>query len=223
MRDLQAMKDEAARAALSHVFEGAVIGVGTGSTAEAFVRALGRSGISLAGAVPSSLVTGRMLAEAGIRVIEPGTVCGVSLYVDGADEADPMLRLIKGGGGALVREKIMAAMAERFLCIVDETKLVPELGSFPLAIEVLGPALASVECHLHVMGGKPGLRPGFVSDNGNRIIDVTGLDLAVPEELEAVLDAIPGVVGHGLFSRRPADLLVVGLASGGAREITAAR
>ncbi|MDZ4655027.1 MAG: ribose-5-phosphate isomerase RpiA [Coriobacteriia bacterium] len=220
MTDPLAMKEAAARAALTRVSPGTVIGVGTGSTAAAFVRALGESRIGLAGAVPSSLAIGRLLAAAGIRVIEPGTVCAVPLYVDGADEADPMLRLIKGGGGALTREKIVASMAERFVCIVDETKLVPTLGAFPLAVEVLPPALGRVECELKAFGGDPVFREGFITDNGNQILDVRRLDFALPEELEVALDGIAGVVAHGLFARRPADVLIVGLQSGGTREIT---
>ena len=211
------MKEAVARHALSYIEPAMVIGVGSGSTVQAFVRALGESGLELAGAVPSSLDTGRMLAEAGVRVLEPGTVCALPLYVDGADQADPRLRLVKGGGGALTREKIVASMAERFVCIVDETKLVLTLGGFPLPVEVLPCALARVECHMRALGGEPVLRTGFVSDNGNPILDVSGLDLACPEELETILDALPGVVEHGLFSRRRADVLVVGLHAGGTR------
>jgi ribose 5-phosphate isomerase A len=220
--DTTPMKESAARAALAYVVPGTVIGVGSGSTAAAFIHALGAANITLAGAVPSSLATGRLLAQAGVRVIEPTEVCALPLYVDGADEADPALRLIKGGGGALTREKIVASMAERFVCIVDETKLVPGLGAFPLAIEVLPAALARVELHMRVLGGDPHLREEFVTDNGNWILDVAGLDFGNPGQLEAMLDGIAGIVAHGLFARRPADTLIVGLQVGGSREIVAA-
>lgn len=221
MTGVTGMKESVARAALAYVSEGAVVGVGTGSTAAAFVRALGSSGIAIAGAVPSSLATGRMLAAEGIRVIEPGTTCRIPLYVDGADEADPMLRLIKGGGGALTREKIVASMAERFVCIVDETKLVPALGAFPLPVEVLPAALARVECRLCALGGSPVLREGFISENGGLVLDVSGLDLSRPDEVESMLDGVAGVIACGLFARRPADVLLVGTATHGVRELIA--
>jgi len=220
--DRAAMKEAAAQTALRYVTPGSVIGVGSGSTAAAFVDALAASGIELDGAVPSSLETGRLLAAAGIRVIEPGMVSRLPLYVDGADEADPLLRLIKGGGGALTREKIVASMAECFVCIADETKLVPMLGAFPLAIEVLRPALPLVAEVIRAIGGEPVERPGFVSDNGNPILDVSGLDFAEPGSLEHQLETLPGVVACGLFAHRRADVLIVGLASGGVREIVPA-
>lgn len=218
--DVAAMKRAAAMAALEYVTPGCVIGVGSGSTAEAFVRVLADSGIELAGAVPSSLATGRLLAEAGMRVIEPAGVHTLPLYVDGADEVDPALRLLKGGGGALTREKLLASMAERFVCIVDEGKLVPVLGAFPLAVEVLPVALGRVRYEIAALGGSTTLRSGFITDNGNPIVDVTGLDLSLADGLETALDVMTGVVAHGLFSLRRADVALVGVHSGDVRVIT---
>lgn len=215
----EGMKRAAARAALAEVQPGMLLGVGTGSTAAAFVAELAAAGVPLAGTVPSSLATGRLLAAAGLRVVEPGTVAELELYVDGADEADTQLRLIKGGGGALTREKALASIAARFVCIVDDSKESTRLGSFPLAVEVLPCALAAVERALRALGGDPRRRPGFATDNGNAILDVTGLDFADPEALERTIGDIAGVVADGIFARRPADLLIVGASDGSVRRL----
>lgn len=212
--DQGSQKRAAAHAALEFVEPGMCIGVGTGSTAGHFIRELADSNIAVKAAVASSDATEVMLSEHGIPVGELVEIGRLPLYVDGADEADNELRLIKGGGGALTREKIVACSSDLFVCIVDESKLVELLGSFPVAVEVIPMALVHVQRRILRLGGHAHLREGFVTDNGNLIIDVHGLDLADPAAVERALDGIAGVVANGLFARRAADVLLVGTPSG---------
>ena len=207
-------KRAVARAALDHVPAGAVIGVGTGSTANHFIAALEGMRHRIDAAVASSDASAALLEAARIRVLDLNAVDTLAVYVDGADEATRKRLLIKGGGGALAREKVVAAVAERFVCIVDDSKLVPRLGRFPLAVEVLPAARAHVAREMARRGARPVLREGFRTDNGNPIIDVHALDLSAPAALEAELDQIPGAVANGIFARRPADLLLVADARG---------
>ncbi|MCU0757275.1 MAG: ribose-5-phosphate isomerase RpiA [Xanthomonadales bacterium] len=201
-------KKASAEAALKLVEPGSILGVGTGSTVTWFIRALGRSGLKLAGAVSSSEATTRMLKEIGVEVMDLNHTGDLGLYVDGADECDPHRRLIKGGGGALTREKIIAAASRRFVCMIDGTKRVDVLGRFPLPIEVVPMARSYVARQLVARGGRPVLREGFVTDNGNAILDVHGLKILDPVALESELNQIPGVVTVGLFARRGADVVI---------------
>ncbi|MFZ6177503.1 ribose-5-phosphate isomerase RpiA [Nannocystis pusilla] len=202
-------KQRAARAALEHVPEGAVIGVGTGSTVAHFIDALDPARV--AGAVASSEQTAARLRARGIAVLDLNTTGPLPLYVDGADACDPQRRLVKGGGAALTREKIVAAAAERFVCIIDPGKRVPRLGGVPLPVEVIPMARELVARTIAAMtGGTPVWREGVVTDNGGWIVDVHGLVLDEPEALEAALNQVAGVVSVGLFARRPADLVIVG-------------
>lgn len=205
-RDL--LKRKAAEAAVGYVRPGMLVGVGTGTTAVHFIDLLRGIRERLAGAVASSEDTARRLRAAGIEVVDMAAVDSLPLYVDGADEVDPQLRLIKGGGGALTREKILASAADVFVCIVDEVKLVERLGAFPLPLEVLPPARGVVSATIARLGGRAQQRPGLVTDNGNVILDVRGLDLSDPERLERELDAVPGVVECGIFALRPADVVL---------------
>lgn len=217
-------KRAAAEAALAYVPAGAAIGVGTGSTVSFFIEALGRlpAGRRPSAGVASSEASAAGLRASGLPVVGLEAVpLPLLVYVDGADEADPDLRLIKGGGGAHTREKVLAAASERFVCIVDESKLVPDLGAFPVPVEVVPMAAAFVAGRLEELGGRPVPRPDHLTDNGNVVLDVPGLDLSDPEGLEVELDAIPGVVECGIFARRRADLLLVG--GEPVRRITAAR
>lgn len=207
-------KRAAALEALDYIPPGAMLGVGTGSTANCFIEALGSIRERLDGAVSSSEETTRRLGRLGIVVRELNDVGDIDVYVDGADEADEHLRLVKGGGGALTREKILAAAARRFVCIVDDTKLVGLLGSFPLPIEVIPMAQSWVARQMVRAGGRPVRREGFVSDNGNHILDVHDLTIIDPVELEQRFNQLPGVVTVGLFANRPADVLLVGETSG---------
>ncbi len=203
-------KQAAARAALDYVTPGDVIGVGTGSTADYFIEALGAMRGRIEGAVASSEATRARLEALSIPVFDLNAVGGIALYVDGADEANPRLQLIKGGGGALTREKIIAQAAASFVCIVDESKQVEVLGAFPLPVEVVPMARSLVARELVKLGGVPEWREGFVTDNGNAILDVRQLDITQPAALEDRINRIPGVVTVGLFARRPADTLLVG-------------
>lgn len=203
-------KTRAAEAALSHVEEGSILGVGTGSTVNLFIEALGRSGLRLAGAVSSSEGTTSRLRQLGIEVLDLNFAGPLSLYVDGADESNRQRQLIKGGGAALTREKIVAAAAKRFVCIVDQAKLVDVLGTFPLPIEVIPMARSYVAREIAARGGQPVWREQCTTDNGNQVLDVHGLSIVDPVGLETELNQIAGVVSVGLFARRPADLVIVG-------------
>ncbi len=208
------MKKAAARAALEYVEAGSIIGVGTGSTANHFIDALATIKGKIEGAVASSNATADRLKKHGIPVLDLNATGGLALYVDGADESTRHLHLIKGGGGALTREKIVAAASKIFVCVADETKLVDVLGAFPLPVEVIPMARSYVAREIVKLGGEPILRDGFTTDNGNVILDVRGLKILNPVELEEKLNNIVGVVTNGLFARRPADVLILGTPSG---------
>lgn len=208
------LKIEVAKAALAQVEAGMVLGVGTGSTVNALIDQLAASGIQLGGAVSSSQATTKRLQEAGIEVLDLNHTGDLALYIDGADEVDPNRRLIKGGGGALTREKIVASASRRFICIVDESKCVKVLGEFPLPVEVLPMARALVARRLVALGGTPELRDGFTTDQGNVILDVRGLDLVDPVKMETAINQIPGVVTCGLFAQRGADEVLVATEGG---------
>ena len=197
--------------AIEYVEDGMVVGVGTGSTVAYFIDALARIKHRIAGTVSSSEQSTQRLRGHGIEVLDLNATGPLSLYVDGADECDPHKRLIKGGGGALTREKIIAEASERFVCIIDPAKQVPVLGRFPLPVEVIPMARSLVAREILARtGGQPVWRDGLVTDNGNWILDVHGLSIVDPVGLERELAQIPGVVCVGLFARRPADLLIVG-------------
>ena len=207
-------KQAVARAALEFVETGTVVGVGTGSTANYFIDALAEIKHKVEGAVASSQESARRLAAHGIMVLDLNSVSELSVYVDGADETTRNLYLIKGGGGALTREKIVAAVASRFVCMVDDSKLVDRLGAFPLPVEVIPMARSYVARRIVRLGGHPELRDGFTTDNGNIILDVHNLDILEPPKIEAELNQIAGVVCNGLFAQRPADVLLLGRDSG---------
>ncbi len=208
------LKRSVAREALRHVVQDAIVGVGTGSTANFFIDELAKMKGRIAGAVASSEQSAARLRGHGIRVLDLNDVEDLPVYIDGADEIDSSLAMIKGGGGALTREKIVAAVARRFVCIADESKLVRVLGRFPLPIEVIPMARSHVGRELVRLGGTPKLRAGFTTDNGNLILDVSGLDIRDPRSLETRISGIAGVVCVGLFAHRGADLLLLGTASG---------
>jgi ribose 5-phosphate isomerase A len=208
------LKRAVARAAIEHVPMGGVIGVGTGSTANFFIEALGKIKHRFDGAVASSEATAQKLAAAGIDVVDPNGVVELEIYVDGADEVNRALAMIKGGGGALTREKIVAALSRTFVCIADSSKLVDVLGRFPLPVEVIPMARSYVARELVKLGGEPEWRHGVVTDNGNWILDVYNLEITNPAELEAAIDQITGVVTNGLFARRGADILLLGTPDG---------
>ena len=208
------LKKAVAKAAVAHVPADCIIGVGTGSTANFFVDELARIKGRLEGAVASSEATAARLKAAGIRVFDLNSVDELPLYVDGADEVTRHLHMIKGGGGALTREKIVAAVAGKFICIADEAKLKDVLGAFPLPVEVIPMARSHVARELVRLGGQPELRQGFTTDNGNVILDVYGLAIVNPVALEGDLNQIVGVVTNGLFARRGADLLLLGTRDG---------
>lgn len=210
----QQKKQQVAAAALGEVREGTVLGVGTGSTVNAMIDLLVPWKGRLRGAVSSSEGTTAKLRAIGIPVLDLNEVPTLGLYIDGADEANPRRELIKGGGAALTREKIIAAAAERFVCIVDDTKLVDTLGRFPLPVEVIPMARELVARALAALGGRPVWREGTVTDNGNHIIDVHELRIEDPRALESAINQLAGVVTVGLFAQRPADLLIVGTDSG---------
>jgi len=208
------MKKAAAEAALEYVESGMVVGVGTGSTANHFIDALARIKGRIDGAVASSEVSAKRLAGHGIRVMDLNSTGDLPLYVDGADEATRHLHLVKGGGGALTREKIVAAASRTFVCVADESKLVGVLGAFPLPVEVIPMARSYVARQIVALGGEPVLREGFTTDNGNEILDVRNLRILDPVQIEERLDHVAGVVTNGLFARRGADVLLLGTASG---------
>ena len=207
-------KRAVAQAALEYVEPGSIVGVGTGSTANYFIEALASIKHRIEGAVASSEESARRLAAAGIAVTDLNSVSELPVYVDGADESTRHLQLVKGGGGALTREKIVAAVASRFVCVVDDSKLVDRLGAFPLPVEVIPMARSYVARRIVRMGGQPELREGFTTDNGNVILDVHNLEILEPAKIESELDHVAGVVCNGLFARRPADVLLVGRDSG---------
>ena len=205
------LKRLAGEKAIEFVEDGSVVGVGTGSTVAYFIEALGRIRDRIAGAVSSSEQSTRQLKSLGIEVLDLNAVGPLRLYVDGADECDPHRRLIKGGGAALTREKIIAQASERFVCIIDPGKQVQVLGRFPLPVEVIPMARSLVAREiLAITGGQPVWREGVVTDNGNWVLDVHGLQIVDPVAMEERLNQIPGVVSVGLFARRPADVVIVG-------------
>jgi len=203
-------KRAAAQAALQYIEDGITLGVGTGSTVEHFINALPEYASRVSAVVSSSNQSTQQLRACDISVSELSSIGDIDLYVDGADEATRHLQLIKGGGGALTREKILAGAARRFVCIVDESKLVDRLGAFPLPIEVIPMARSFVARQAIGLGGQPIWREGFVTDNGNEILDVRNLDITDPQKLETAFNQIPGVVTVGLFAERGADVLLVG-------------
>jgi ribose 5-phosphate isomerase A len=207
-------KKQVAEAALAWVKEDAVLGVGTGSTVNCFIDALAASKIRIEAAVSSSEATTQRLKDIGIHVRDLNLAGTLDVYIDGADEFDSHRRLIKGGGGALTREKIVAGASRKFVCIVDESKKVGVLGNFPLPIEVIPMARSFVARQLVVLGGQPELREGFTTDNGNVILDVHNLDLVDPVEVEKRINNLPGVVTCGLFAVRPADVVLMATANG---------
>ena len=208
------MKKMVAEAALEYVEAGTIIGIGTGSTANHFIDFLAGIKGKIDGTVASSRASAERLAAHGIPVLNLNSVSELSVYVDGADEANRHLHLIKGGGGALTREKIVAACARKFVCIADGSKLVDVLGAFPLPVEVIPMARSMVARELVKRGGQPIYREGFTTDNGNAILDVHNLEIMEPVKLEEDLNNIPGVVTVGLFARRPADVLLLGMEDG---------
>jgi ribose 5-phosphate isomerase A len=214
MNEQDARKQAVAKAALAYVEDDSIVGVGTGSTADFFIDALAGMKGCIAGAVASSEKTAARLQQHGIRVVELNSVSELTVYVDGADEITEHMAMIKGGGGALTREKIVAAVAQRFVCIADASKLVPVLGKFPLPVEVIPMAQSYVGRQMVKLGGMPRLRQGFTTDNGNLIIDVHGLSIVDPVALESRINNIAGVVTVGLFAQRPADVLLLGDAEG---------
>ena len=204
----------AARTALEYIDTDVVVGVGTGSTVSFFIEALRGIKHRLEGAVPSSEETAKKLKASGLPVFDLNAVGAIPIYIDGADEANRRLQLIKGGGGALTREKILAAAAERFICIADESKLVERLGAFPLPVEVLPFARSYVARELVTRKGNPFWREGVITDNGNVLLDVHNLEISDPKKLEFDLDHIAGAVCNGLFAHRPADVLLLGTRDG---------
>ena len=207
------MKKQAAKAAMEYV-EGGVIGVGTGSTVNHFIDFLATVKARIDGAVSSSEASTERMKAHGIPVLDLNAAGELALYVDGADESNRQLQLIKGGGGALTREKIVAGASKRFVCIADASKLVDVLGKFPLPVEVIPMARSHVARQLVKLGGTPVWREGFVTDNGNLILDVHHLEIAEPIKLEQEINGIAGVVTVGIFAMRPADVLILGTAQG---------
>ena len=214
------LKRAVAIAAIEYVPADCIVGVGTGSTANFFIDELAKIKNRIRGAVASSEASASRLRGHGIEVLSLNEAGGLQVYVDGADEITHHLHMIKGGGGALTREKIVAGASRQFICLCDASKLVDMLGKFPLPVEVIPMAKSSVARQLVALGGQPVLREGFTTDNGNVILDVHGLKILNPVELESALDHLAGVVTNGLFARRPADVLLLGTAEG-VRKMTA--
>ncbi|MEA1888423.1 MAG: ribose-5-phosphate isomerase RpiA [Pseudomonadota bacterium] len=208
------LKKASAEAALEYVESGMIVGVGTGSTANYFIDGLARIKGKLDGTVASSEASAERLRGHGIPVMDLNSAGELQLYVDGADETTRHLHLIKGGGGALTREKIVAAASEKFVCIADDSKLVDVLGTFPLPVEVIPMARSYVAREIVKLGGQPVLREGFTTDNGNVILDVQNMSIIDPVELETTLDHITGVVTNGLFARRGADVFLMATQNG---------
>jgi len=208
------MKKAVAKAALDYIEAGTIVGVGTGSTANHFIDFLATVKGKIEGTVASSVASAERLKKHGIPVLDLNAAGELGVYVDGADETNRHLHLVKGGGGALTREKIVAAASKRFVCIADESKLVDVLGKFPLPVEVIPMARSYVARELVKLGGRPVLRDGFTTDNGNVILDVHDLQILNPVELEGKLNNVVGVVTNGLFAIRPADVLLLGTPAG---------
>lgn len=208
------MKKAAGWAALKYVEKGSIVGVGTGSTVNHFIDALGTIKDDIKGAVSSSVASTERLKELGIEVFECNDVIKLDVYVDGADEINPTRDMIKGGGAALTREKIVAAISEKFVCIVDDTKAVHVLGHFPLPVEVIPMARSYVARELVKLGGDPAYREGVVTDNGNVILDVHNMKITNPKEMEDKINSIAGVVTNGLFAHRGADVVITGTPEG---------
>ena len=208
------MKRMVAEAALEYVVPGTIIGIGTGSTANHFIDCLAGIKGRIDGTVASSNASAERLQAHGIPVLDLNSVTELSVYIDGADESNHYLHLIKGGGGALTREKIVAACSRKFVCIADDSKLVDVLGNFPLPIEVIPMARSMVARELVRRGGQPVYREGFTTDNGNVILDVHNLEIMEPVKLEQELNDVPGIVTVGLFAKRPADVLLLGSEDG---------
>lgn len=212
--DQNALKKAVAEAAVAYVEKGEILGVGTGSTANLFIEALRPLRHKIPGAVASSKATAERLAALGIEVLDLNSVDQISVYVDGADEVNASLEMIKGGGAALTREKIVAAVAKKFICICDASKKVDRLGTFPLPIEVIPMARSYVARELVKLGGSPVYRQGVTTDNGNVILDIWNLPIDVPRQMEERINNITGVVTNGLFALRPADVLLLGTNEG---------
>jgi ribose 5-phosphate isomerase A len=204
------LKKQVAKAAIDYVKNVPIIGVGTGSTVNHFIDLLVDFKHDIEGTVSSSLMTTERLKKLGIPVLDLNSTGDIDVYVDGADEVNPQKQMIKGGGGALTREKIVAAASKKFICIVDATKTVPVLGGFPLPIEVIPMSRSYVSREMVKLGGQPILRKNFITDNGNEIIDVHNLNLTDAIALEKTINNIPGVVAVGIFALRPADVVLVG-------------
>ena len=202
------------RAALDYVVPGSIVGVGTGSTVNCFIDALATVKHTIRGAVSSSEKSSERLRAHGIEVLDANAVERIPVYIDGADEIDPKGHMIKGGGAALTREKIVADIAERFVCIADASKLVDVLGAFPLPVEVIPMAAAQVSRRLRALGGEPVLRQGVVTDNGGLIVDVRGLRIADPAAMESEINQWPGVIGVGIFARNKASVCLLGTPEG---------
>lgn len=214
------MKRLAAEKAVEFVPENEYIGIGTGSTVKFFIEALGKSGKQIKGAVSTSTSSSELMAQYGIPEIHPNEAMKLAVYVDGADEINHSLQMIKGGGGAHLPEKIVAKLSEKFICIADESKYVKRLGKFPLPLEVVNMARSMVSRQIVQLGGQPELRIGFKSLHGNDIVDVRGLDLSQPLTMERKLNEITGIVENGLFAERPADLLILARENGTVELIT---
>ena len=208
------MKKAAGWAALKYVEEGSIVGVGTGSTVNHFIDALGSIKDDIKGAVSSSIASTEKLEALGIEIFECNDVSMLDVYVDGADEINPARDMIKGGGAALTREKIVAAISKKFICIVDGTKAVDVLGEFPLPVEVIPMARSYVARELVKLGGDPAYREGVVTDNGNMILDVYGMKITDPKDMEDKINALAGVVTVGLFAHRGADVVITGTPEG---------
>ncbi len=208
------LKKMVAQAAIEYVVADSIIGIGTGSTANYFIDALAEIKHTIDGTVASSEASAERLRGHGIQVFDLNSVDEISVYIDGADESDQHLHLVKGGGGALTREKIVAACSRKFVCIADDSKLVDVLGEFPLPVEVIPMARSFVGRELVKLGGRPVYREGFVTDNGNVILDVHDLSIVDPRGLEKQLNDITGVVTNGLFALKPADVLLLGTQDG---------
>ncbi|MCU8464967.1 ribose-5-phosphate isomerase RpiA [Vibrio vulnificus] len=208
------MKKAAGWAALKYVEKGSIVGVGTGSTVNHFIDALGTMSEEIKGAVSSSVASTEKLEALGIKIFDCNEVASLDIYVDGADEINADREMIKGGGAALTREKIVAAIADKFICIVDGTKAVDVLGTFPLPVEVIPTARSYVARQLVKLGGDPCYREGVITDNGNVILDVYGMKITNPKQLEDQINGIPGVVTVGLFAHRGADVVITGTPEG---------